>query len=177
VIGNDNNENLSVKSSPPTSSRSMLERKVIMTLCFRGYFWQRALIACTTTTCRKRNRTFTLQWLHDPHLLKTHIFTTLTSRHTFPVIYCKLYLPKMIIMVLHKRLARRSPRSKVKNNGKIKFIQEISSLCPKQISTYKFLKWAGPIKSLNRLIPREEIEKALHKLFYKIVCKAMLPQI
>lgn len=35
-----------------TSSLSILERKVIMTLCFRGYFWHRALIACTTTTCK-----------------------------------------------------------------------------------------------------------------------------
>lgn len=33
-----------------TSSLSMLDKKFIMTLCFRGYFWQRALMACTTTT-------------------------------------------------------------------------------------------------------------------------------
>lgn len=28
----------------------MLDRKFIMTLCFLGYFWHRALMACTTTT-------------------------------------------------------------------------------------------------------------------------------
>lgn len=51
-----------------TSSLSMLERKVIMTLCFRGYFWHRALIACTTTTCRttqmRVSHTFILLWRH-----------------------------------------------------------------------------------------------------------------
>lgn len=32
----------------------MLDKKFIMTLCFLGYFWHRALMACTTTTWRKR---------------------------------------------------------------------------------------------------------------------------
>lgn len=31
----------------------MLDRKFIITLCFLGYFWHSALMACTTTTCQK----------------------------------------------------------------------------------------------------------------------------
>lgn len=31
----------------------MLDRKFIITLCFLGYFWHSALMACTTTTCNK----------------------------------------------------------------------------------------------------------------------------
>lgn len=37
-----------------TSSRSIVKRKFMRTACLRGYFWHRALMACTTTTCRKR---------------------------------------------------------------------------------------------------------------------------
>lgn len=37
-------------NDPLTSSLSMLDKKFIMTLCFLGYFWHRALMACTTTT-------------------------------------------------------------------------------------------------------------------------------
>lgn len=34
----------------------MLDRKFIMTLCFLGYFWHRALMACTTTTWNNKHQ-------------------------------------------------------------------------------------------------------------------------
>lgn len=49
-----------------TSSLSMFERKFIITLCFLGYFWHRALIAWTTTTW-KTNTPFNYE-KHLPEL-------------------------------------------------------------------------------------------------------------
>ena len=43
-------------NDPLTSSLSMLDRKFIMTLCFLGYFWHRALMACTTTTWNHKHQ-------------------------------------------------------------------------------------------------------------------------
>lgn len=47
-----------------TSSLSMLDKKFIMTLCFLGYFWQRALMAWTTTTWSKTDLQQIVQRVH-----------------------------------------------------------------------------------------------------------------